>query len=614
MAFIGRLFRYLWRFLDALRKVLHLIVLLVIFGILIVASRPTVPTVPTKAALVIQPHGRLVEQLTGSAWDRSVSALTRDREPETLVRDLTESIRAAAKDDRIRVLVLDTEDMSGAGLTKLRSVSAAIQAFKATGKKVLAYAHYTTQEQYYLLAQADEVYLDPVGEVGVVGYAAYNLYYRDALEKLGVEVNVFKVGTHKSFTEPFTRTDMSPEDREQTLGILAPIWLAYQQGVEAARHLPAGSVDAYVRDLVPSLRAVSGDAALLAQQRGLITGRKNWLEFEKELVGLVGEDSGSHSFNALDQDEYLAATRPDSSLARHPDGQVAVLVASGNIVDGDRPPGEIGGDSFALLLRKARFDKDVKAVVLRIDSGGGSMLASEVIRQEVAALKAAGKPVVASFSSVAASGGYYIAMESDEIWAEPTTITGSIGVFGIVPTFQKTLAKVGIATDGVATSPLAGAMNLERTMDPGAREALQLGVEHAYHDFVGRVAAGRHKSPEAIETIAEGRVWIAREAQKLGLVDQLGGIDAAIESAAKRAHLTQGHYGTSWRSKELTWRETLVRQLHAEGETLARNLGFAEPAAPALGHLVSAAERELKSLEAFNDPRHVYYYCACDIR
>ena len=614
MAWVGRSFRFLWRLLDGLRKVLHLLVLLAIFAVLLFAARQPRPLVPARAALVIQPHGHLVEQLTGSPWDRSLNALAADHEPETLVRDLTDAIRTAAKDARIKVLVLDTEELGSAGLTKLKAVAEAIQAFRASGKKVLAFAHYATQEQYYLMAQADEAYVDPAGAVGVVGYAAYHLYYRDALDKLGVEVNVFKVGTHKSFTEPFTREDMSPEDREQTLGILTPLWQSYQAGVESARHLPAGAVDAYVRELAPSMRAVGGDEALIAQQRGLVTGRKTWLEFEREVIGVVGEDSATHSFNGIDQDSYLAASRPDSVLSRHPDGLVAVLVASGNIIDGDRPPGEIGGESFAALLRKTRFDADVKAVVLRIDSGGGSMLASEEIRQEVGAMKAAGKPVVASFSSVAASGGYYIAMDADEIWAEPTTITGSIGVFGIVPTFQKTLGKLGVASDGVETSPLAAAVNLERSFPPSAREVLQLGVEHAYHDFVGRVASARHKKPEEIEAVAEGRVWVASEALKLGLIDALGDADKAIAAAAKRAHLGAGRYGTSWRSKELTWRETLFRQLHAEGELVAGRLGFGSTVATPLGRVVGAAERELRSLAAFNDPRHVYYYCACDLR
>jgi protease-4 len=614
MAFLRRLFAFIWRLLDGLRKALHLVLLLVLFGVLLVATRQPLPSVPSKAALIIRPHGRLVEQLTGSPWDRSIGALTADHEPETLVRDLTDAIGAATRDARIKVLVLDTEDLGGAGLTKLRAVAEAIQAFRASGKKVIAFAHYATQEQYYLMAQADEVYLDPSGEIAVLGYASYHLYYHDALDKLGVEVNVFKVGTHKSFPEPFTRQDMSPEDREQTLSVLTPIWAAYQQGVEATRHLKPGAIEAYVHDVVPGLRAAGGDAALLAEQHGLITARKNALEVERELITLVGEDRDSHSFSAIDHEEYLAAERPKSLLSRHSDGVVAVLVAAGEIVNGERPPGEIGGDSFAALLRKARLDDEVKAVVLRIDSGGGSMLASEIIRQEVAALKAAGKPVVASFSSVAASGGYYIAMDADEIWAEPTTITGSIGVFGIVPTFQKTLAKLGVGSDGVQTSPLAGALHLERSLDPAAREALQLGVEHAYGDFVARVAAARHRPVTEIEPIAEGRIWVASEALKLHLVDQLGDVKQAVVAAARRAKLPEGSYGTSWREKELNWRETLLRSLHAEGQGLGRMLGLIDPQPTQIARVLGAAERELRLLASFNDPRHVYYYCGCELR
>jgi protease-4 len=613
MSALGRLFRFLWRVLDGLRKALHLVLLLAIFAIVLVAARQPLPLVPAKAALVVRPEGRLVEQLSGSPFERSVGVFTSDHEPETLVRDLVDAIHAASHDDRIRVLVLDTEDLSGGGLTKLRALADAIQGFRKSGKKVLAFARNVSQEQYYLMAQADEAYIDPIGAVGVVGYAAYGLYFHDALDKLGVEINVFKVGTHKSFTEPFTRQDMSPEDREQTERWLGPLWQAYQAGVEQGRRLPAGAVDAYVRDAVPALRAIGGDTAELAQQRHLVTGRKTWLEFERQVIGLVGADHSTHSFNAVSDSEYLAATRPESALTRHPAGQVAVLVAAGNIVEGEGPPGEIGGDSFAAVLRKARYDDDVKAVVLRIDSGGGSMLASEVIRQEVEALQAAGKPVVASFSSVAASGGYYIAMNANEIWAEPTTITGSIGVFGMLPTFEKTLAKLGVASDGVATSPLAGLMHVERSMTPESREVLQLGVNHAYHDFVGRVAKARKRSPEDIEKLAEGRVYIATEAARIGLVDHLGDVDAAIRSAARLAKLADGKYGVSWREKELTWREALLRQIRAESQLLARRAGLAAAAPPVAARALDAAERQLRTLAGFNDRRHLYYYCGCEL-
>jgi protease-4 len=290
---------------------------------------------------------------------------------------------------------------------------------------------------------------------------------------------------------------------------------------------------------------------------------------------------------------------------------VAVLVASGTISDGERPSGEIGGDSFATLLRSVRFDDDVKAVVLRVDSGGGSLMASEVIRQEVAALQEAGKPVVASFASVAASGGYYIAMDADEIWSEPTTITGSIGVFGVLPTFERTLTKVGVASDGVATSALAGAMHLERALTPEAKASLQLGVEHAYREFVGHVARVRHKTFEEMEPLAEGRVYIGSEAQKLGLVDKLGSLSDAVKSAAARAKLTEGRYVIDWREREPSWREQLVRQFKSQGEVRVRGRGPGRVASRGLAHLLGQVDREVSVVENFNDPRHIYLYCGC---
>ena len=614
MAFVRRLFGVLWRALDGLRKALHLILLLLIFAVLLIAVRQPLPLVPSRAALVLRPSGRLVEQLSGSVLDRSLGAVAGPRDPETLVRDLTDAIRGATQDERIVAMVLDTGELAGGGLTKLKTVAAALADFRKAGKKIYAYGRYASQDQYYLMAQADEAYLDPAGAVEVAGFASYGLYFHDALERLGVDVNVFKVGTHKTYTEMYTRQDMSPEEREQTGAWLAPLWQSYQDGVEHARALPPGTVAAYVRDAVTGLAAADGDAALFAQQRGLISGRKTWAEFEQQLITLVGKDEASHSFNAIGHDEYLAATRPKAALSRRPPVQVAVVVASGHIVDGDRPPGEIGGDSFAEVLRKVRFDKDVKAVVLRIDSGGGSMLASEVIRQEVAALKAAGKPVVASFSSVAASGGYYIAMNADEIWAEPTTITGSIGVFAVVPTFQRTLGKLGVASDGLATTPIAGAIHLERELDPSVKKILQLGVEHAYRDFVGKVAEARGKKPEEIEKVAEGRVWVSTDALEFGLIDHLGNVGDAIAAAAKRAQLESGGYAISWREKELSWKELMVKQLRTESQAAAQTLGLVATPHPELTRVVDAAEATLRGLAAFNDPRRLYYYCGCELR
>jgi len=612
MGRFGQFVKVFGRWLDRLRRALHLLLLLAIVTLIGSTVHHPLPIVPSKAALVVHLHGKLVEQESVSALSQSLGAVS-DTESQTLLRDVIGAIRGAAKDERIKLMVLDTNDLDGAGLTKLRAIADAVRAFKSSGKPVYAFGRYVSQEQYYLMSLADHAYLDPTGMVEVTGYAAYGLYFHDALERLGVNINVFKVGTHKSFTEPFTRQNQSPEDREQTLGWITPLWQTYRTDIEAARHLPEGTLDTYVAKAVDLLRAADGDAARLADEQHLVSGRRTQIEFEREIAGLVGEDSSTHSYNAIDHEDYAIATAPDLSLSRHPAGSVAVLVAAGEIVNGEHGPGSIGGDTFAGVLREARFDDDVKAVVIRIDSGGGSMLASEVIRQEVDALKAAGKPVVASFSSVAASGGYYIAMDADEIWASPTTITGSIGVFGLVPTFERAIGKVGVSSDGVATSPIAGPIAVERGLSAETRTLLQLGVEHAYHDFVGKVAKARHKSAEEIEKVAEGRVFVATEAKQYGLVDHLGELDGAVKAAAQRAKLTEGKYEVVFREKELGWKEKLLRSLSAEADGLARRVGLMGAVPAAVRPALNAADRQLRALERLDDPRRIYVYCGCAV-
>jgi protease IV len=602
------------RALDVVRRTLHLILLLIIFGGLWLLSRSPTPTMPARAALVVKLEGKLVEQLSSDSIDRAIADAASRPQPETLVRDVLVAVKSGAKDERVKALVIETKNLEGGGLTKYQEIGKALADFRATGKKVLAWGDRVSQGQYYLMAQADEVYLDPSGEVEVDGFGAYRMYFRDVIAKLAVDVNVFKVGTHKSYVEQFTRNDMSPEDREQTVAWINPLWQAYQAGIVGPRKLADKALDSYIADAVSALREAGGDPALLAEKRKLITARKTQIEFDRRVQELVGVDEDSHSFNAIDHRDYLQVRRPeDQSSARKPD-KVAVVVAVGDIVDGERPPGEIGSESFARVLRDVRFDKDVKAVVLRVDSPGGSMLGSELIRQEVDALKAAGKPVVASFSSVAASGGYYIAMDTDEIWAEPTTITGSIGVFAVIPTFQRTLAKLGVGVDGVATSPLAGGVRLDRELAPDVKTVLQLGVEDAYSKFIGYVAAARKKTPAEIDAVAQGRVWLAGDALERGLVDHLGGARDAVKAAAKRAKLADGEYQTVWRERRLTWQERLVKDLRTKAARLMVRLGVAGNSPSPVSQVLGFVAEQLKSLQLLSDRRGLYYYCACDVR
>ena len=508
-------FSGLWRGLDALRKVLHLVLLLVIFAIVVGALRGALPRIPSKAALLVAPQGELVEQLSGAPVERALQEARGEGHAETLLWDLTDSIHAAASDTRIPVLALDLEKFEGATQVTLEELANALREFRASGKKVIAYGTEFTQERYYLAAQADEVYLDPMGFVLLTGYDRYPTYLKGALDKLGVDINVFRVGAFKSAVEPFTRTGMSAEDREESRSYLNALWSSYQEAVTRARKLPSDALAQYVGSFAKSVPAAGGDAAQVALRAKLVTGVKSRLETEQRLIELVGRDDTTGSFKSVSTSDYVRYARAEKKARAAGKPRVGVIVAAGNILDGDQPPGTVGGESTARLIREARLDKDVKAVVLRVDSPGGSVLASEQIYRELLALHAAGKPLVVSMSGYAASGGYYIAAPADEIWASPATLTGSIGIFAIVPTVDKTLGKVGVSVDGVGTTPLSGQLRIDRPLGEEVRAFLQSQISRGYDEFVARVARGRNKTREQIDAIAQGRVWAGTDAHRV---------------------------------------------------------------------------------------------------
>lgn len=611
MKSLAAFFSVLWRALDGLRKVMHLIVLLVIFVLVAAVLSPSIPIVPAKSALVLAPQGALVEQLAGDPFERALAELYGQRRAETLVRDLVDAIEAAKQDKRIALLVLDLTSMSGGGLAKLQEVAQAIQDFRASGKRVLAYGENYDQAQYYLAANADEIYLDPQGLVLIEGYGYYRSFLKGVIDKLAIDVNVFRAGKFKSYTDQFSRSDMSAQEQEESLAWLNALWAQYQQGVVAARGLEPGAIAAYANEFAAAATAQRGDLAAVALDSGLVTQLKTRRDLEEELKAIVGEDEKEHTYQGIMHWDYLAAVRPSEKLRLHGD-RIGVVVASGEILDGDHAPGTIGSESATRLLRDALHDDAIKAVVLRIDSPGGSMFASEVIRREIDALRQAGKPVIASMSSTAASGGYYIAMEADQIWASPATLTGSIGVFAVFPTLERTLGKLGITIDGVGTTPLAGALRLDRTLPQDAREVLQASVEHAYDVFVGHVAAAREKSYEDIDAIAQGRVWAGVDAARNGLVDELGSYRDALDAAAHLAGLGED-YQVEYIEPALGWRQALALETQA---LAARVLHALVPQAPWLAQarrLLEPVEAELARLARFDDPRQVYYYCPCSV-
>jgi protease-4 len=388
------------------------------------------------------PRATIVEQLSGEPLERAINEAQGSGEPQTLLWDLTTAIRAAAGDAHIGALLIDTDDMDSTGQVKLEELAAAIGEFRRSGKKVIAHGSYFLQSQYYLAAQADEIYLDPFGFVLLDGYDRYRMFFKDALDKLGVDMHLFRAGKFKSAAENYTRRDMSSEDRQESEAYLGALWRGYCLGVASARALQSQAIAQYASGYVEAVSAAGGDSAKVAKDNALVTDLKTAQQVEERMIELVGADGSSKSYRQVSVSDYLRATRAEDKL-RGKGAAVGVIVASGEILDGKQPPGFVGGDSTAQLLRQARQDDDIRALVLRVDSPGGSVLASEQIYREVRALKEAGKPVVVSMSDVAASGGYYIAAPADEIIASANTITGSIGVFASIPTFNRGSGQTG---------------------------------------------------------------------------------------------------------------------------------------------------------------------------
>ncbi len=624
---VGRFFAGLWLALDGLRKFLHLLLLLVIFGFVVGALRTSIPRIEDNSALVIAPRGEIVEQLTGDAVDQAIARAQGTRQAETLLWDLIDALEAARKDKRIKAVVLDLDDMSSGGQPTLAELTAAIKDFRSSGKKVIAHSTYYGQEQYFVAAAADEIYLDPLGFVAIDGFERYRTYYKELFDKLGVEVNLFRVGAYKSAAEVYVRNDMSPEDKEESLAYLNGLWTNYRTAVAGSRGLKPEDITAYVANSVPSLLAAKGDAAKVALDSKLVTGLKSSIEVERRMIDLVGADTPSkskkkaegvesdagESFNSTSLEDYLRIVQAEKKARGAGKPKIGVVVASGEILDGSQPPGTVGGDSTAELIREAWRDEDVKAILLRVDSPGGSVFASEEIYREVRAAQKNGKPVIVSMGDLAASGGYYIAASADEIWAHPATITGSIGIFGAIPTFQNTLDKIGVNVDGVGTTNLSGQGRLDRGLGEDIKKMLQAGIEHGYEVFLTRVSEGRKKTRDEVHAIAQGRVWIGTEAKSNGLVDHLGLYGDAVKSAAKRAGIEKD-YDVERIEPALTWAESLALQIriwfaqNIAGDVVARVPSLQVP------RQLEPLQRELQRWSRMNARDHRYAYCFCDIR
>ena len=576
---------------------------------------------PDGAALVVQPQGTIVEQLTGGdPLQRLVaeSAGVGSMAKETLLKDLLDAIRAAKDDKRIKALHLDLNDMEGAGMTKLRDLRAAIADFRKSGKKVVAYGDDYLQSQYYLAAQADEVYLHPQGAVVLHGVGRWRNFYKEGLDRLGVEVHVFRVGEYKSAVEPYLRNDMSPEAKEMALETYGDIWRDYLADVAAARKVKPEDVTAWIESMPDRLRAAGGDTAKAALDAKLVDKLAQRDEVRQRMIQLVGEDKETKSFRQVGVQAYLRAKGGDRTGATGKGKAVAVVVAKGDILDGNQPAGTIGGDSTARLLRRAREDDDVKAVVLRVDSGGGSAFASEIIRRECELVRKAGKPLVVSMGSVAASGGYWIATSSDEIWAAPETITGSIGIFGLFPTIDKPLAKyLGVHTDGVGTTRFTDALRPDRPLDPAVADIVQQYIDDGYEDFLARVAPGPQDDAASRWTGSPAGASGAARTRRASAswTSSAGSTRRSSRRRSGRSSRRATACGTSRRRRASASR--LMSMLAAEAARRSpspRAGSRSRHPRPPLSRWRAACgscRRTSERLSRWNDPHGVYAHCLC---
>ncbi|WP_457350869.1 signal peptide peptidase SppA [Roseateles sp. P5_D6] len=595
---LGWLFSKAWWLLDGTRRALmnlFVLLLLVIF-VTAVATRGPKP-LADKTTLVLKLDGSLVEQFSGSPREQLAAQARGQSVPhQTRLRDVLAVLDQAAKDDKISALLLDVEELQGAGLAGLHEVVSALQRFKQSGKPVLAYADSYSQRGYFLAAQAGEVYLHPMGMVGIEGFGRYRTYYKDALDRIGVTPHVIKVGTYKNFAETYTANGPSPATLESEGLVYGELWSGFTGSIEAARKLEAGSIAKDIAGLPQLLAATQGDTAKLALQAKLVDGLKTRDEMRELLIAKGAKDEDSKSFRQISLNQYLAYVK-DAGTPNKLQPGIGIVVAEGEIVDGDAGPGRIGGDSTARLIRKAREDEAIKAIVLRVNSPGGSAFASEILRRELELTRKAGKPVVVSMGDVAASGGYWISMASDTVIADAGTITGSIGVFGMLPTAEGLMDKLSLHTGGVTTTWLAGGYDPRRPLDPRLQATVQASIDNIYGRFTSLAAQARKSTPEKIDAVAQGRIWTGSQAKERGLVDRLGSFDDAVQTAVQLAKLEvkEGEKPRlAYVERDLSRSERLLASLT---DTLAPSIAAAIGSSLGLDALPAPVREELAMLK-----------------
>ena len=612
---VKAIFKKLGSVLDStlvfVRRVFVFIIILVLAAAIIGGLSGQKIEIPEEAILVLDLEGPLVEELSQTEFEQVINEFTDSGTPEILLSDLIKIIESAKNDERIKYLLLDLEHFGGGNPSKLQAVARALKDFKTSEKKIIAYSGlgYSTSS-YYLAAHADEIHMHDYSALLIEGYRSFRTYYKSFFDKFYIDSNVFKVGEYKAFVEPYFRDDMSEEAKNNVIEWISVLWSTYLADVSEARDIDSAKFKNYIDFPVEALKLSNGDLAKAALEAGLVDKLSNKREFHDYLVSLSG-DAEDDSVNSITMYAYKETI--DLNSNSYSDGlkesNIALIIASGSIIDGSSGPATIAGDDFVKLIRKAYRDESVKALVLRVDSGGGSAYASEVIADELEKFKQSGRPIVASMSSVAASGGYYISAPADKIFANPTTITGSIGVGGFIPTFERALDQIGIHEDGYSTVDLT--TSPFQTLTEKDKEIIQMSVDDIYVKFITKVAEGRSMSVEEVDAIARGRVWIGEKALEIGLIDELGDLEDAILAAAELAELEADNYGV----------KTILREDQGFGfafpiatkfKTILELFGFTF-ASESYQPVLNLLQQQSQILSELNDPRGIYYHCFCSI-
>ncbi|MBH2882996.1 signal peptide peptidase SppA [Serratia ureilytica] len=604
---IAGIFRWTWRLLNFIRElILNLfLVLLILVGVGIYLSfqSSSTSTAPARGALLVDLSGVVVDQPSVNnrvrQWGRELLGASSSRLQENSLFDVVDSIRKAKDDKNITGMVLQLNDFAGADQPSLRYIGKALREFRDSGKPIFAIGDSYNQTQYYLASYANKVYLSPQGAVDLHGFATNNLYYKSLLDMLKVTTNIFRVGTYKSAVEPLIRDDMSPAAREADSRWIGGLWQNYLETVAANRQLTPQQLFPGAAGVLSGLQAAGGDTARYALDNKLVDELASRTAIENQLVKTFGWDKQANDFNAISIYDYQP--KPDANQG----GKIAVVFANGAIMDGSQTPGNVGGDTTAAELRQARLDPAVKAVVFRVNSPGGSVSASEVIRSELAAVRAAGKPVVVSMGGMAASGGYWVSTPADYIIASPSTLTGSIGIFGIINTYEKTLDTLGVHTDGVATSPLAD-IAVTKALPQEFSQMMQLNIENGYKNFLDLVAKSRKMTPQQVDQIAQGHVWLGSDAKANGLVDQLGDFDDAVKKAAELAKLQQ--WQLDWFVDTPSLSDMVLSQFGVSIHAMLPAAIQAMLPAP-LASVANAVKEQPGLFNNLNDPQNRYAIC-----